>query len=359
MRKLRVAIIGCGWAGDLQMTRGFNLLPDLFEVSVCCSRNEKNRRTFAAKYNIERHVGSFADVLALADIDVVSICTPPSSHYEMIVEALRAGKHVICEKPLVGALAQFDAIAELERTAPGRVMPIFQYRFGAAIPKLRRIIQSGLAGKPYTASVETLLLRGADYYHVEWRGKFATEWGGVLITQSIHNHDLLLHLMGPARSVSAVTATRVNPIEVEDCAAACLTLESGALASITATLGSARPSARMRLCFENVTFERQCYDAESSLLAGEPWSVSCAKDAIAAEIGRIMSEDVPGHQGFAGQFAAFHQAIHAGGPMPVTLDDARRSIELASALYHAAETGQRVTLPLAASHPKYRGWVNT
>jgi predicted dehydrogenase len=357
MKQLGVAIIGCGWAGDLQITRGFNLLPDLFEVAVCCSRSERSRRVFSERYNINRHVGSLAEVLALTEIDVVSICTPPSSHYEMIVEALRAGKHVICEKPLVGALAQFDAIAELERTVPGRVMPIFQYRFGAGIPKLRKVIQSGLAGKPYTASVETLLLRGTDYYRVEWRGKFATEWGGVLITQAIHNHDLLLHLMGPARSVSAVTATRVNPIEVEDCATACLALESGALASITATLGSVRPSARMRLCFENVTFERQCFDAESSLLAGEPWSVSCANDAIAAEIGRIMSEDLPGHQGFAGQFAAFHEAVGSGSPMPVTLDDARQSVELTSALYHAAATGERVTLPLVASHPGYRSWI--
>ncbi|HET6609814.1 MAG TPA: Gfo/Idh/MocA family oxidoreductase [Rhodopila sp.] len=270
---------------------------------------------------------------------------------------LRAGRHVICEKPLVGALAQFDAIAELERSASRRVMPIFQYRFGAAIPKLRKIIHSGLAGRPYAASAETLLLRGPDYYRVAWRGKFATEWGGVLITQAIHNHDLLLHLMGPARSVSAVTATRVNPIEVEDCATACLTLESGALASITATLGSARPSARMRLCFEHVTFERQCFDTESSLLAGEPWNFSCASDAITADIGRIMREDIPGHLGFAGQFTAFHESIGTGGPMPVTLGDARQSIELASAMYHAGATGERVTLPLAASHPNYRGWV--
>jgi predicted dehydrogenase len=163
--------------------------------------------------------------------------------------------------------------------------------------------------------------------------------------------------MGPARSVSAVTATRVNPIEVEDCAAACLELESGALASITATLGSARPSTRMRLCFENVTFERQCFDAESSLLAGEPWNVSCTDKAIAADIASIMNEPSSGHQGFAGQFAAFHHAIETGGPMPVTLDDARQSIELASALYHAAATGERVALPLTASHANYQGWI--
>lgn len=357
MTKLRVGIVGCGWAGDLQMTLGFNPLPDLFEVSVCCARSEESRRAFAARYQIPRHVASLEEMLALPDRDAVSICTPPPAHYEIMIAALAAGKHVICEKPLVGSLAHIDAIIAAERDAGGRVMPIFQCRFGAAVPKLRRIIQSGLAGKPFTASVEMLLLRGGDYYRVDWRGKFATEWGGVLITQAIHNHDLLTYLLGPVASVSAITATRVNPIEVEDCAAACLGFANGAIGSITATLGSTRPSARMRLCFQKVTFERQCFDGESSLLAGEPWSFTCADCATALEITRIMREESAERIGFAGQFAGFHAAIAAGGPMPVTLEDARQSIELASALYHAAETGQRVTLPLAALYTKYAGWV--
>jgi predicted dehydrogenase len=354
MTKLRVGLVGCGWAGDLQMTRGFNLLPEMFEVTVCCGRNDENRRAFAERYGIPRHVAAYEAMLADPDIDVVTICAPPPTHYDMIMAALAAGKRVICEKPLVGSLAHLDAIA---KSGQRRVMPIFQYRFGAAVPKLRQIIQSGLAGKPYAASVETLLLRGAEYYRVDWRGKFATEWGGVLITQAIHNHDLLTHLLGPVASVSAITATRVNPIEVEDCAAACLGFANGAVGSITATLGSARPSARMRLCFQNVTFERQCFDAESSLLAGEPWSFTCADPTIAAKIERIMAEETTGPIGFAGQFAAMHAAIETGGPLPVTLDDARQSIELASALYHAAASGQRVTLPLGAGHAMYGGWV--
>jgi predicted dehydrogenase len=356
MKKLNVAVIGCGWAGDLQMTGGFHVLTDRFDVLMCCGRGETNRHAFASRYDIPRSVGSLAEVLASPEIDVISICTPPSTHFEMIKLALGAGKHVICEKPLVGSLADVDAVMEAERQSPGRVMPIFQYRFGAAIPKLREIIQSGLAGTPYAASVETLLLRGADYYQVDWRGKFDTEWGGVLITQAIHNHDLLLHLMGPVSSVSAVTATRVNSIEVEDCAAACLGLASGAVASITATLGSTRPSTRMRLCFQNVTFERQCFDGQTSFLAGDPWSFTCSDSVNASRIAQIMGEEGEHLGGFAAQFAAFHDAIHTGGSMPVTLDDARRSIELVSALYASAKSGQRVMMPIRQADPYYHGW---
>ena len=358
MTRLRVAIIGCGWAGDLQMTRGFTPLPELFEISVCCSRQADRRQAFAARYNIPRQAGRLEDVLAMPDIDVVSICTPPPLHYTMILASLAADKHVICEKPLVGSLQQLDDVAAAVLQSDRHVMPIFQYRFGAAIPKLREIIGSGLAGRAYTASVETLLRRTADYYRVEWRGKFATELGGVLVTQAIHNHDLLLHLLGPASSAAALKATRVNPIEVEDCAVASLRLESGALVSITATLGSIRPSTRIRLCFERVSFERQCFGDATSQLAEEPWEFTAADPGSAAAIGAIMERPTQGHSGFAGQFAAFHQTVEHGTPLPVTLQDARRSLELISVLFHSAETGQQVSLPLSNTHPRYSGWVS-
>ena len=105
-----------------------------------------------------------------------------------------------------------------------------------------------------------------------------TELGGVLLTHAIHAHDLLTWLMGPVASVFARTATRVNPIEVEDCAVASLVLQSGALASLAATLGSQREISRLRLCFEHVTFE-------SSLApyapGDDPWQIIPASEAAA------------------------------------------------------------------------------
>lgn len=357
MNRLRVAIIGCGWAGDLQMTGGFTQLPELFDVTVCCSRHSEGRHAFATRYNVPRQAASLDDVLNMPDVDVVSICTPPPLHHDMILASLAEGKHVICEKPLVASLQQLDDIAEAERGAGGRIMPIFQYRFGPAIPKLKEIIESGMAGRPYTASVETLLRRSADYYRVAWRGKFATELGGVLVTQAIHNHDLLLYLMGPVVSVSAFKATRVNPIEVEDCAVGSLRLESGALASITATLGSVRPSTRMRLCFEHVAFERQCFDDATSQLADEPWAFTAANPGSAGALQAIMDRPTHQHRGFAGQFAGFHNAIRCDGPLPVTLQDARGSLELITALFESARTGQQVSLPIPATHPRYSSWI--
>ena len=127
-----------------------------------------------------------------------------------------------------------------EELAIGRVMPIFQYRFGNGVQKARRIIELGIAGKPYLATVETAWKRTAEYYAVPWRGRREAEQGGVLLMHAIHNHDLMTWLMGPVASVFARTATRVNPIEVEDCAISSLVMQSGALASLAATLGSQR-----------------------------------------------------------------------------------------------------------------------
>jgi predicted dehydrogenase len=356
--KLRVAIVGCGWVAGTQMTTGFQHLKDLFEVVVACDVNPDTAQTFATEHGISRVETGYDALLADRAIDVVSICTPPSLHYRMVLDALAAGKHVICEKPFTSSLRLTDEIIAMQRTSQARVMPIFQYRFEAGFERIRRLLQSGIAGKPYIASVETAWKRGAAYYSVPWRGKFATELGGVLVTQAIHIHDLFLSLFGDAADVKAFKATRVNNIEVEDCAVAALRMRNGALASLTATLGSQEPVTRIRLCFEKLTLERQCFGLEAPKPGLEPWKVVPADDEIAAAIASLPDPEPNALTGFAAQFAAFHEAISTGSEFPVTLADARRSLELVSALYHASETNETVALPIREGHPRYDGWIS-
>lgn len=218
--RMRVAIVGCGWVAGSQIERGFALLADRFVVSACCDPDPAKAAAFASRHGIAAVEPSYADILARTDVDVVSICTPPSLHHPMVMDALASGRHVICEEPFTSSLRLMDGIIEAEARAPGRFMPILQYRFAPGIEKVRHLIRSGLPSRAYVSSVETAWRRDADYYAVPWRGRFATELGGVLVTQSIHIHDLFLWLMGPAASVKAFKATRVNPIEVEDCAVA-------------------------------------------------------------------------------------------------------------------------------------------
>ncbi len=353
MSRLRVAVIGAG-IGRAHIEEGYAKLPELFEVAALCDIDPARLEKVATACTIARRTASFAEVLAMPDIDIVDICTPPSLHLGQCLAALSSGKHVVCEKPLVGSLADADRLIEAAKTARGRLMPVFQYRFGNGLQKARHIIEQGLAGKPYLATIETAWTRDAAYYAVPWRGRFATELGGALLSHAIHAHDLLCYLMGPVASVFARTATRVNPIEVEDTAAASLELQSGALATLSVTLGSARELSRLRLCFEHVTFQSALSPYAP---ADDPWHIIPASPEAASRIDTALEgwRFVPSR--FAGLFAAMHAALEGGHALPVTLEDARRSLELVTALYHSSEQRQPVTLPLPRGHPAYGSWL--
>jgi predicted dehydrogenase len=354
---LNVAIVGCGWVADWHVADGLARLPERFRVTTCCDTDAERLAAFAARYGVARQCRRLDEVLGLPDVDCVVICTPPALHHSMVIASLAAGKHVVCEKPFASSLAEVDEIIALQRRSRARCMPVFQYRFGDGIARVRHVIRSGLAGRHFVSSAETAKRRGPDYYAVSWRGKFATELGGVLLTQAIHNHDLLLWLIGAPAEVACFKTTRVNPIEVEDCAVASLRMADGSLASLTATLGSTRQVTRLRLCFENVTFEKQCYDEDSAKPGNEPWAI-VPKDA---EIGRAIEakarEIAPQQAWFVRQYELFHDALESGEPFPVTLEDARRSIELITAMFESDETGSIVRLPIGPGHPKYGGWI--
>ncbi|HUN48468.1 MAG TPA: Gfo/Idh/MocA family oxidoreductase [Stellaceae bacterium] len=350
--RLSVAVIGCG-VGRLHIAEGYARLPDLFDVRALCDIDPARLSKLADEFAIERRVVSFAEVLQMDDIDVVDICTPPGLHVEQALAALAAGKQVVCEKPLAGSLADVDRLIAAERHAKTRLMPVFQYRFGNGLQRAKRLVDLGFAGTPYLATIETAWKRGSAYYAVPWRGRWETELGGVLLTHAIHSHDILTYLMGPVASVFARTATRVNPIEVEDCAVASLALESGALASLAATLGSQKEISRLRFCFEHVTFESSLGPYSPG---DDPWEFIPASPEAERRISEALADwqFVPSR--FEGLFARYHQALAEGSEFPVTLADARRSLELVTALFHSAETGTAVPLPIGPAHPKYRSW---
>jgi predicted dehydrogenase len=333
MGKIRtVAVIGCG-IGRSHILEGYGPHADKFRVLALCDLDTARLGAVGDEFAIPRRSVSFDEVLAMKDVDIVDICTPPSLHVPMALAALAAGKEVVCEKPLAGSLADVDRLIAAERGAKTRIMPVFQYRFGNGLQKAKRIVESGLAGKPYLATVETAWKRGAKYYSVPWRGRWATELGGVLLTHAIHSHDIMTYLMGPIASVFARTATRVNAIEVEDCAVASLEMTSGALVSLAATLGSQTEISRLRFCFENVTFE----SALTAYSPGDdPWQIVPASPEVAVRIDEALRgwEFVPSR--FEGLMPRYHAALEAGSEFPVTLVDARRSLELVTALFHSA-----------------------
>ena len=348
-----VAVVG-GGIGRSHLVEGYVPNADKFRVLAMCDLDPGRRNGLADEFGIERRVENFDDLLAMDDLDIIDICTPPALHYPMILAALRAGKHVVCEKPLVGSLAQIDEVMVLEKQSRGRLMPVFQYRFGNGIQQAKAIIDAGLAGKPYVGSVETLWRREADYYAVPWRGKWKTELGGTLMTHAIHPHDIFTYLMGDLKSLFGRVATRVNPIEVEDCISATVELQSGALGSFTGTLGSADEITRVRLAFENLTIES---DHSPYNPGGAEWTILPRNDATRDAIAVLLAgwQDVPPR--FTSQMARFYTALIDGTELPVTTTDARRSLEIVTAFYASSRTRQEVTFPLKPEHPNYQSWL--
>jgi predicted dehydrogenase len=350
-QRLKVAVVGLGVGqGHLE---AYRKLPQHFEVRAVCDLDPARLATTDVAWKTTR----LADVLADGPIDVVDLCTPPNTHLPLIQQCLQAGKHVICEKPLVGSLAEADAVAAaLAQASQGaQLFPIFQYRFGHGVQQLRHLRARGFGRHALLSTVETHWRRGPDYYAVAWRGKWATEMGGVCLTQACHAHDLLSYVLGPVSSVYARLATRVNDIEGEDCAAITLQMADGSVAVLSATLGAAEETSRLKFMFDDMTVES--HSPEPYRPGKAPWSFKGKTPAVDAAIQDALRDFRPALESFEGQFALVHAALVDGDPTPVTLEDARAALELITAIYHSGEAGEAVHLPIASNHPKYAGWT--
>jgi predicted dehydrogenase len=350
--RMRVAVVG-GGIGVFHID-AYKSLPERYDLVAICDIDRAKAQQLATDHGIPRVTTDIADLCQIDDLDVIDICTPPHLHYDHVQQVLAAGKHAICEKPLVSSLEAVDDLIVAEAKSGRRVMPIFQYRFGHGLQKLKSLIKAGLAGQAYLSTVETAWRRRADYYLVPWRGKWATEQGGVLLSHAIHAHDMLCYVVGQIRRVFARTTTRVNPIEVEDCASVALEMADGSLASLAATLGSAVEITRHRFCFSGLVAESNNRPYSNS---GDPWVFTGDTPESDAQIAAALARFEPLPEGFAGQFYRFYEALQMGTELPVTLADARAALELVTAMYYSAQTGEDVELPIGADHPKYASWL--
>lgn len=344
-----VAIVGLG----IGLAHVFALkeVQDRFAiVSVCDQDADLATRTAEGLRGVT--VDAFDQVLERDDVDVVSICTPPFLHLDQCLAALAAGKHVICEKPLVGSLQDLDTLAEAAADADRHLMPVYQYRYGHGVQRLRHLIDSGVTGQPSAAAAEVAWRRRPDYYS-GWRGKRETELGGVVLSHALHTLDLLTHVLGPARRVFARTAILVNDIETEDVAALTLEHDCGALSTVSATLGSTPEVSRLRYSFARLTAES---NHEPYEFPRDPWIYTGDTEEDTTAMAAALEGFAPGREGWAGQFERFADTLAGTAPLPVTLDDARHGLEIATAAYRSARTGTDVELPLSPTDPDYAGW---
>ena len=195
MNKYQVAIIGTNIGS--KHYEDFQKLSDRFKVHTICGLTKGAIDKILQSNNETKISLDFDEVLKIKEIDIIDICLPPHLHFSACKKALEAGKHVICEKPLVSNLKEIDELEKISKDTKKIIFPVFQYRYGLGFSKLKELINSGLAGKPLVASLETHWNRGKDYYSKAWRGTWKGEQGGVILSHAIHIHDLISMILGP------------------------------------------------------------------------------------------------------------------------------------------------------------------
>ncbi len=317
------------------------------------------------------------------DIDVVAVCTPPALHERIVVDALEAGKFVMCEKPLAHTLAAADAILAAARRHPGRLSTVFQFRYLPEVRRIRWLSDQGHLGRPVFgrfsryARFETSgkpakpgKTPKPGKERADWWGRWGVSGGGVVMTQSIHDLDLMCHLLGRPTEVTAVMDTLKELIESEDTCAATVRFESGAMACCYGTMTAHRTASAFDVIGESAS-------------AHLPWALECPdrkrREQLLREVDSLYPL-VPGPNPKGGIVAALGarlwpprtaptstasahtpyvadvlDAIEAGRPLPVGPEEARTALDLCTAVYASALTRRPIAVPLDSQSPFYAG----
>ena len=153
MNKYQIAIIGTNIGANHY--EDFQKVSNRFNVHTICGLTRAPIENILLSNSDTRVSLNFEDVLKVKEIDIIDICLPPHLHFSACKKSLEAGKHVICEKPLVSSLEELDKLKKISNETGKTIFPVFQYRYGPGFSKLKALIKSGLAGKPLVASLET------------------------------------------------------------------------------------------------------------------------------------------------------------------------------------------------------------
>ena len=222
-----MAVIGLGAAGRFHCEAITESVPDMELAAVVEPVPEVARQT-ASLHHVPAF-GSCRELIRARICDAVSVATPHTNHADVAVECLRAGLHVLVEKPLAESVGQADRMLQAAGEARRALGCIFQMRFDPFVVKALSLVRSGRLGRLCRATLVFRDFRTQTYYDSNvWRATWKGEGGGVLLNQAPHHLDVLALLAGRPDRILGRLATRLHRIEVEDHAEALLTFPGGA-----------------------------------------------------------------------------------------------------------------------------------
>lgn len=203
MKKLKVAVIGTGNISNVHISA--YLKNGNVELYALCDINETVLRKAGEKYGVKRLYTDEAEMLkALPEIDAVSVCTWNSAHAPCTIMALRAGKHVLCEKPMALNAKEAQEMLDTAKECNRKLMVGFVRRFGNDTAVMQDFINGGALGEIYYAKATYLRRNGNPG---GWFGDKSRSGGGPLIDLGVHVIDLTKYLMGDPKPISVYGAT--------------------------------------------------------------------------------------------------------------------------------------------------------
>ncbi|WP_435165989.1 Gfo/Idh/MocA family protein [Paenibacillus glycanilyticus] len=286
------------------------------------------------------------------DIDLVSVCTPPYTHAEIAVDFLRAGKHVLVEKPMASSLEECDAMNRAAEESGKLLSIVAQNRFRTPMMKLKGVLDSGLIGPVVHSQVDSFWWRGHCYYDLWWRGTWEKEGGGCTLNHAVHHIDALLWMMGrPAELQAFMSNTSHDNAEVEDLSIAMLKFAGGGLGQITSSV--VHHGEEQQLIFQGKAARISApwkLVTSSSMDNGFPTPNTALSSEIQAYYDNLPEVTYEGH---VGQINNVLSAIEGRESLLIDGHSGRATLELILGIYKSASTGEKVTFPLAADDPFY------
>jgi UDP-N-acetylglucosamine 3-dehydrogenase len=349
-RRLGVGVIGAGGIARFAHIPNYAKNPRVKLVAVADIDVAKARQV-AGDFGIPNVYDNFEDLIANPEVEAVSVTTPPSAHAEPVIATARAGKHVLCEKPIAISLEEADAMVDATDKAGVKFAMGYQHRFGTELPLLKRLLDEGVVGRLMGM---TQVGVGPSAHRVPWFLQKRFAGGGVLMDWGIYTAHTILWLMGPVETVYGTSSIfrpdvqvgneLLTGVDVEDTIMATMRFQNGAMGSWYAAWAVVAGHHSMTIdgSLGSITSHRESPGVNVfSKTFNEPDHLRGWRHLPAVE--------PPLMEVHYRKLANLVDAVLDSQPVQVSGADGRNALELVLAVYRSAELGAPVNLPLERS----------
>jgi myo-inositol 2-dehydrogenase / D-chiro-inositol 1-dehydrogenase len=343
--RVRVGIIGAGFIGHLH-AEAFTHVPNA-EVIAIASPSPERGRTLADQFGIPHHFTDYREMLQRDDLDMVTVGVPNDLHAQVCIDAARAGKHVVCEKPLCLTLEEADAVIAAGRDAGVKMMYAEELLFAPKYVRAKQLVDEGALG-------DVVIVKQSEEHagpHSPWFWDVRRSGGGVLLDMGCHSIAFCRWVMGnrPIAKVYAAMGTYVHGDKTrgEDHAVCVLTFEGGAIGLCENSWVKGGGVDDRAEIYGSKGNTRADLLRGSSLTTYSDVGYGYAVEKAETTVGWTFTMyEESWNYGFPQEMQHFVDCVQRDEQPLVTAEDGRAVLEVIYAAYLSAGTGKAIDLPL-------------